>query len=340
MAFKRIIHLFTLLIIFFPFLKSQNPVSLKIWDNGDHNAFSDLIRFKSYFYCAFREGKSHVPKDTTENGSIRIIKSKDLKSWESVVLISSGKYDLRDPKLSIDPGKRLMVIMGGSHYVKGTNTDMMPHVCFSADGSSFTKLVPVSVESSVRTNYDWIWRVSWKGQSGYSVMYQSGVVENQSIIRLLMTNDGINYKQIKKFDIKPFPNEATIRFDKSNNMFILLRRENGANGMIGQSSPPYQQWTWKELKYRLGGPNFLFLRPDEMIIGTRHYGLQSVTTAIYLTDRDGNIKKIVQLPSGGDSSYPGLLFYKKEILISYYSSHEGKASIYLTRINIKDLKSL
>lgn len=45
--------------------KAQNGNSdeievTKIWDQGPHNAFTDLIRFKDAFYCTFREGTTHV----------------------------------------------------------------------------------------------------------------------------------------------------------------------------------------------------------------------------------------------------------------------------------------
>jgi hypothetical protein len=31
----------------------------KIWDQAPHNAFTDLVRWKDQFYCAFREGRGH-----------------------------------------------------------------------------------------------------------------------------------------------------------------------------------------------------------------------------------------------------------------------------------------
>jgi len=50
---------------------TQNIEVKKIWDRAPHNAFTDLIRYKSYFYCTFREGMSHVPEDTSANGKIQ-----------------------------------------------------------------------------------------------------------------------------------------------------------------------------------------------------------------------------------------------------------------------------
>ena len=38
------------------------------------------------------------------------------------------------------------------------------------------------------------------------------------------------------------------------------------------------------------------------------------------------------LPSGGDNSYPGLVWHEGTLWMSYYSSHEAKTSIYLAEI--------
>ena len=37
---------------------------------------------------------------------------------------------------------------------------------------------------------------------------------------------------------------------------------------------------------------------------------------------------------GGDTSYPGLLWHDGVLWVSYYSSHEGKTSIYLARVKV------
>lgn len=315
--------------------QDPNVETTMIWDKGNHNAFTDLIRFKSAFYCTFREGNSHVPKNASENGSIRIIRSYDGISWEPVALLTDELYDLRDPKLSVMPDGRLMVIMGGSDYSSGKLSGMVPHVSFSGNGSDFSKPVPVSIENG--KGYDWIWRVTWKGNTGYGVDYQPGSGDSGYGLKLLQTTDGISWKSVTSFNIEPSPNEATIRFDKKGNMMILLRREAGANGLIGISPPPYTGWKWTELDYRLGGPDFLILKKNTMLIGTRLYQTGSNSTVIYVTGNEGKVRKSVMLPSGGDTSYPGLLIHKKTLWISYYSSHAGKTSIYLSRIRMKDL---
>ena len=43
-------------------------------------------------------------------------------------------------------------------------------------------------------------------------------------------------------------------------------------------------------------------------------------------------KRCLALPSGGDTSYPGLVWHDNLLWMTYYASHEGKANIYLARI--------
>ena len=35
-----------------------------------------------------------------------------------------------------------------------------------------------------------------------------------------------------------------------------------------------------------------------------------------------------------DTSYPGLVWHEGQLWVSYYSSHEGKTSIYLARVRL------
>ena len=50
---------------------------------------------------------------------------------------------------------------------------------------------------------------------------------------------------------------------------------------------------------------------------------------------DGQLKALLNFRSGGDTSYPGLVWYEGLLWVSYYSSHEGKTSIYLAKVRIK-----
>lgn len=140
----------------------------KIWDNGSHCAFTSLIRYKGRYYCSFREGATHIFDDKgNAEGKIRILVSKNGKRWEPLPLIGKEGYDLRDPKLSITPDGRLMVIVGGSIYRNRQLVGRIPQVLFSDDGRTFTDPVPVELDAAASSGTDWLWRVTWAGDTGY-----------------------------------------------------------------------------------------------------------------------------------------------------------------------------
>lgn len=321
--------------------QSSNEISVqKIWDNAPHNAFTDLIFFKGKFYCSFREGDGHVPKKGV-NGTVRILSSKDGRDWHSVASLEKSGIDLRDPKISVTPSGVIMVIMGGSIYENGVLKGRIPQVSFSdKHGASFSAPEKISIAEDIVSWGDWIWRVTWHKGTGYAMDYQIGPEERRgpTAFYLLKTTDGKHFSSVLPFQIDGFPNEATIRFDPHQNMHILIRRElEDQMGMFATATSPFNQWDIYKTNYRLGGPNFVFTKKGKKIIGTRIHE-PSVHMGLLAEDSKGVLREIMQLPSSGDCSYPGLLVKGKWLYVSYYSSHEGKSAIYFCKIPLTNFK--
>src|SRR5205085_11619512 len=133
----------------------------RIWDEGSHNAFTDLIRWRHRWYCTFREAGDHIGGD----GCIRVLCSADGDAWASTALIAESGIDLRDPKLSITPDDRLMIVAGGSVYEGTMLKGRQPRVCFSKDGHEWT------APERVLSEGEWLWRVTWHGGKAYGVSY-------------------------------------------------------------------------------------------------------------------------------------------------------------------------
>ncbi len=313
---------------------------VKIWDEAPHNAFTDIVEFKGKYYCAFREAVGHVPlKDGSGDGNIRIIVSNDGITWKSAALLTKKGFDLRDAKLSVTPDGRLMVVIGGSIYEKGVFTERIPQVSFSnKKGDNFSNPQLTEIDPGIRSNMDWLWRITWYGKTGYGVVYRHDE-EKEWSVHLVKTSDGIKYQSVAKLDVTGKPNEATVEVSNSGEMHILMRREGGdRNGWWGTAGPPYTDWAWSDLGIRLGGPNVITLPDGRTIIGTRSYEENNVYyMSLYELDKQNKPKLLLHLPSGGDTSYPGFLVKGDELWVSYYSSHEGKSSVYLAKIPFKNL---
>jgi hypothetical protein len=104
----------------------------KIWDFALHNAFTDLVRYQERWFLIFRESDRC---EKGSNGMIRILESDNGISWKSVATISKKGIDLRDPKLSVTPNGRLMLLTGGKrNHSPQRLSAWQSYVAYSDDG--------------------------------------------------------------------------------------------------------------------------------------------------------------------------------------------------------------
>ncbi len=305
----------------------------RLWDRAGHNALTDLMRFQDRFFCIFREGELHVGG---QDGSLVLLESGDGDSWTQVAGFREHGVDLRDPKLSITPDGRLMMLAGGSCFdPDGRFLWRQTRVAFSPDGREWTCPEPIL------TRGEWLWRVTWYGGKGYGLSYnpdRRDLPGGEWSLSLFETEDGLHYRVLKMLEVPGLPNEATIRFLPDQSMLALIRREQKPfTGWIGRSFPPYLDWIFREIPCRLGGPNFLVLPDGTLWAAGRGFtrvkgGTAARTMLARMTPAD--YEPALVLPSGGDTSYPGMVYHQGVLWMSYYSSHEEKTCVYLARIRL------
>ncbi|MEZ5301795.1 MAG: hypothetical protein R3F11_14260 [Verrucomicrobiales bacterium] len=302
----------------------------KIWDAAPHNAFTDLIKWRGEFYCGFREGRGHVSTD----GKIRILRSAGGSGWESAAVVSKAGHDLRDAHLCAMPGGKLMLVGGICRRAKdGESAPTGSFVAFSEDGKTWTD--PQIVSEFGR----WLWAVQWHGDTGYGVAYGGKAPDGKWLpSSLLATKDGIAYEPLAAdFLAAGRGTEAVVRFDaKSGRALCLHRRDGNPNSaFLGTADAPYRDWQWIDLGHYFGGPNLIQLPSGDWIgAGRKIESGKAKTCLIGIDPTTGKSTPLLDVPSGGDTSYPGLVIDGETLWMSYYSSHEGKTSIYLAKIGI------
>ena len=314
-------------------LPVQLEGSRKIWEVAPHNAFTDLVRHRDQWFCVFREGSAHIPGT---NGTIRVLRSLDGAEWTSAALLAEKGVDLRDPKISVTPEGRLMLLMGGSVYdaEEGPKARKLVSarswVAFSPDGRTWTAPQPVSLPES-----QWLWRVTWHRGTGYGFSYTHGVPASKVTITLWRTTNGVAYEKAAA-PTPPsacWPDETTVRFLPDDSILALVRSEQKPlHAFIGRSRPPYSEWQWADAGYPAQGPNFLVLPDGRMFYAGRDFPSGAKTVLGSMTTEQ--CTPLLTLPSGGDTSYPGMAWQDGLIWLSYYASHEGKAAIYLAKIRV------
>lgn len=296
-----------------------------IWQQAEHNAFTDLIWFKQALWCVFREGSGHVSPD----GAFRLLRSADLGStWQSAALISATDADLRDAKLSIDPAGKLLILGAGALH----NHEQQSHQSYlwqSEDGYSWTAATPIG-EPNI-----WLWRMAWQQLPRqiphcYAVGYHTGP---DKLVRLYQGDSPLQLAPVTDLLSGQYANESGLLFEPDGTALCLLRRD-PEHGLFGQSKPPYTHWQWQDVGWRIGGPQWLQLPDGRLLACVRLYDDEVRTSLCWINRRTGKLTEWQSLPSAGDCSYAGMVLQGTKLYISYYSSHQGKTSVYFTELSL------
>jgi hypothetical protein len=313
----------------------------RIWDRPLHAAFTDIIAHDDHLYCTFREGSDHVPG---LNGVIRVIRSRDWMNWESVAVLEERHADLRDPKLAITPDGRLMVNMGASFYHGKKRLRIESRVALAdSDGATFGPPVRVEFPKEMSAEANWLWRITWHEGVAWGCVQQvfdDRPSESQRALSLVRSRDAIHFEEVSRLEVDS-PSETTLRFLPDQTMVAMIRCEGKPPvGRIGTAKPPYKDWKFVDTNRRLGGPNFVQLPNASWLAGSRGYLPGGAKTQLWWLDLGaGKFHDLLTFPSGGDNSYPGFVVDEENgrVYVSYYSSHEGKAAIYLATLRLDAL---
>jgi len=300
----------------------------RVFHNGEHNAFTDLVRFKSQFYLTFRScPDGHMVHPTA---SIIVLASADTKEWKQAHRFSVPLRDTRDPHFLVFQDK--LFVYSGTWY-SGTTTlaradyDLNKHLGYAAccdDGVTWRS--PIMLEG---TFGHYIWRAAAFGgkaylcgrrKAGFEIAARGEGKDVESL--MLESDDGLIWRKRAVFQ-ETAGDETAFLFEPDGSVLGVGRRS--GNAQLLRSHPPYTHWDRKDLDRPIGGP-LLAKWGSHYLVGGRKTTPQGPKTSLYWLVND-QLHEFAELPSGGDNSYPGFVQLAPDrALVSYYSSHEQDAS--------------
>lgn len=318
----------------------------QIYNDDNHNAFTDLCYFQGAYYLTFRNCPGGHMLFTTSR--ILIMRSPDGVDWEQVHAFNVPERDVRDPHFMVFNDK--LFVYSGTWLVDPDdphNTDMNTHqgyCVWSPDGTDWHG--PTALEG---TYGYYIWRTG--AQGGYAYLNGRRIKdfatprdrpERDTLVEswLLRSKDGITWTPHGLMQ-PTYGDETAFLFEEDGSILAVARSGGRRAAQVCRSQPPYTTWTRTELDRYVGGP-MLARWGDRYLVGGRKMigDAEPVTTLYWLVD--DQLVEIAELPSGGDNSYPGFVACTPERgLLSYYSSHEGgdaghaAAAIYLAELSLR-----
>ena len=312
----------------------------RVFHNGEHNAFTDLVRFRDQFYLAFRScPDGHMVHPTA---SIIILVSDDLKEWKQVHRFAVPKRDTRDPHFLVFKD-RLFVYTGtwysGETTLPRDKYEMNQHLGYavwSDDGTKWQS--PVMLEGSFG---HYIWRAAtYDGRAylcgrrkrNFEVGPKGEGIEVESV--MLESDDGLVWRKRALFQTER-GDETAFQFAPNGDVLAIGRR-GSTPAQILRSSPPWTKWDRRELDRYIGGP-LLTRWGDRWVVGGRRIPGPKTSMCWLVGDE---LHEFAELPSGGDTSYPGFIeLSPTQAVMSWYSSHEkDKLGRQITAIYMADLK--
>ncbi|QDT83812.1 hypothetical protein [Gimesia chilikensis] len=310
----------------------------QVFDNGEHNAFTDMIEFKGKYYLTFRTCPGgHMLFPTSR---ILIMQSDDTKTWKQVDEFSVPKRDVRDPHFLIFKDKLFVYTgtwyCGDSAPKTRTINEHLGYAVWSADGEKWSK--PIMLEG---TYGHYIWRAAaYDGKAylcGRRIRHFAKDDQGRELIEtaILESDDGLVWKTASLFNERQ-GDETAFLFEKNGDLLAIGR--SGSNpAWVMRSRPPFDHWDRKQLDRYIGGP-LLAKWGDRYVVGGRQRKDGKYVTSLYWF-KDNQLHEFATLPSGGDNSYPGILVLSPDhAVISWYSSHEkDKNGKTITAIYMADL---
>jgi len=304
-----------------PKLPAEPKSVRKLTDDKQHNAFTALARWNDHYWVAYRAASGH----NSPEGVIVVQKSSDGKDWKEAHRVNILK-DNRDPQFLITP-KRLFLYdpaMDGSK--------LTTYVTYTDDGKNWSKPETVYEPQFI------FWKpLAHKGKY-YATAHRKAEGNAGGKLRevhLITSDDGLKWKKVSTIRAGNWESETTIYIDARDQMLAFLRTKYSVPGHVLESAPPYTEWKQRDAGTHFSGHSVITIKGTTYLLSRTLDSTGKKSGTMIYTLADGKLQPYCALPSGGDCAYAEAAEMGDDMLVSYYSTHEGATSVYVAVVPLK-----
>jgi len=297
--------------------------SWTVVNDGNHNAFTDLVNWRGMLWLAYVSSPSHF---ANKRSRIVLLCSSDGKTWKEAARFDGGGEDIRDPKLAVIK-EQLMV-----YALLNRSFDPLPYKTVStssSDGTFWSPLMDITADG---------WLLGKPKSPDGKTWYAPTHHLKKGSAQLWRSIDGRSWETVSTIHNGGSADESAIEFLPDGRLKFVTRFEAGglfgserAGTLLSVAEPPYTKWiqTLSQIT-RLDGPTLFSVSGICYAIGRFQpktkgwlHGQGSIlarkrTSIFHLGASD--LTHLADLPSSGDTSYAGVAFLNDYIFISYYSN--------------------
>ncbi len=294
-----------------------------IWVGESYAAFTSLVHYNDTLYCAFRNANMHADLNGIDCGSVVIIKSANGEDWEPFLTYSKTGCDLRDPQLSITPSGELMLLTEKVKYEKGKAVTRNSCISFIKNEREYTSLQDVIFD--VSQNWNWIWNIEWIDNVAYGFCYAP-------FFGMVRSTNGINFNLIESIDLARNPSEASVIKLKKKILLAIVRTDSVAS--LGLYHVNKKQWQWMDCEEMIDCPKIIAAKKKNILVAGRSYK-EGLNTSLYrFNKKTKKLENFFRISGAKDCSYPGLVYNKGRLYVSYYKGNGKSSNIYMTILKL------
>lgn len=310
-----------------------NPdLQIELWNAvtaEGHNFNTDLLLWNDYFYLIHQHSKTHF---FDGDSKLVLLRSNDCKNWKKISEIKYEGLEFRDPKLAVIYNQLFLYALKNFAYDPEPSQTVYATSKEGYEWSEFKEIEPKGY-------------LFWKPKTLDSLTwYTTAYWHEHGKSILIKSDDGVNWEIVSTIYKGETNDETALEILSDGKIFVTARLEadplwhsgsKNASTLIAYSYPPYTDWIkTKSYLTRLDGPALINI--DNKVYAAARFdpegrdnwfGMSSVfgrkRTAIYLVT-DTSLTLLTELPSCGDTSYPGIVENDGYLYISYYTNDESK----------------